>query len=209
MTSIVTDLSDAERLPSLVDALVASAPFDVVIHNAGINRFGRFRQADPDAQRRVFEINLLAPILLTRELFARGLLARDCKLGFVSSLSHFVGYPRSAVYAATKTGLASFAASLLAAGRTAGFSVTTIFPGPTRTRQARENSPDNSRESRRMDPQVLAAMIQPAIMSRKSILIPGAANRLAAFLGKQFPSFADALMRKALLRPTPKSHAGE
>jgi cyclic-di-GMP-binding biofilm dispersal mediator protein len=160
-------------------------------------------------QEKVFAVNLVAPILLTRELSGRRLLASGCRLGFVSSLSHFVGYPGSAVYAATKSGLASFAESLSVVGREYGFSTTTIFPGPTRTRQAFENSPDNSREHRRTDPDVLAEAIVRAMMRRKPTLIHGFGNRAAAELGLRFPRLTDSLMRRALLKPSSERREAE
>lgn len=198
---IVANLADASSLERLAESLSEFGPFDAVIHNAGINRFGRFADSDLDEQRTVFEVNLLAPILLTQQLFASRLVAEGCRFGFVSSLSHFVGYPGSAVYAATKTALASYAESLAACGSANGFSVTTIFPGPTRTRQAFENSPDNSRQHKRMEPSNVAEKIVRAMMKRKRILIPGSANRLLAAFARRFPSLADSLMRKALLKP--------
>jgi len=198
LTPLTCDLAQRESMAALADELERLAPFDAVIHNAGINRFGRFPESDLDQQRSVFDVNLVAPILLTRELFARRLLAPRCRFGFVSSLSHFVGYPGSAVYAATKTGLASFAESMGAAGRELGFTVTTIFPGPTRTRQAFENSPDNSREHLRTDPHVLAKAIFRAMMARKPVLVYGAGARIAAEVGQRLPSVTESLMRRSL-----------
>jgi short-subunit dehydrogenase len=207
--SIVADLADRTSLDRLAESLERFEPFAVVVHNAGINRFGRFTEATMADQEKVFAVNLVAPILLTRELLVRRLLASGCRLGFVSSLSHFVGYPGSAVYAATKSGLASFAESLSVVGREYGFSTTTIFPGPTRTRQAFENSPDNSREHRRTDPDVLAEAIVRAMMRRKPTLIHGFGNRAAAELGLRFPRLTDSLMRRALLKPSSERREAE
>jgi NAD(P)-dependent dehydrogenase (short-subunit alcohol dehydrogenase family) len=205
-TSVVADLADLASIDRLVESLESIGPFAVVIHNAGVNRFGRFPDATLIEQQRVFAVNLLAPIVLTRELFARRLLVLGCRLGFVSSMSHFVGYPGSAVYAATKSGLAVLAECLFAVGREYGFSSTTIFPGPTRTRQAFENSPDNSREHRRTDPNVLADAIVRAMTKRRAMLIHGNRNRAAAELGRRFPSLTESMMRRALLgKITPTS----
>jgi len=198
-TPVTCDLAKHESMAALPDELEGLAPFKAVIHNAGINRFGRFPESNLHQQRSVFDVNLVAPIRLTRELFARRLLAPHGRLGFVSSLSHFVGYPGSAVYAATKSGLASFAESMGAAGRELGFSVTTIFPGPTRTRQASENSLDNSREHLRTDPHVLAKAIFRAMMKRKPVLIHGVGARIAAEIGQRLPSVTESLMRRSLL----------
>jgi cyclic-di-GMP-binding biofilm dispersal mediator protein len=198
-SAVVADLSNLPSFDRLASELEARGPFDAVIHNAGINRFGRFVESDPAEQERIFAVNLVAPILLTRELFARRLINSDARLGFVSSLSHFVGYPGAAVYASTKSGLVAFAEALRWAGKKYGFSTTTIFPGPTRTRQAIENSPDNRREHRRTDPAVLADAIFQAMDERKAILVHGTANRFAAELGRRFPRLTESMMRRALL----------
>lgn len=204
VSTLTADLGDESNFPSLLDSFREFGSFDVVLHNAGINRFALFPTSNLADQEQVFAVNLVAPIVLTRELLSRRLLTKGCRLGFISSLSHFVGYPGSAVYAATKSGLATFAEGLSIAAREYGFSTTTIFPGPTKTRQAFENSPDNSREDRRTEPAVLADVVFRAMMKRKQTLVHGFGNRMAASIGLRFPSLTESLMRKALLKQKPE-----
>ncbi|NJL34947.1 MAG: SDR family oxidoreductase [Chloroflexaceae bacterium] len=97
--------------------------------------------------------------MLTQGIVQAGLLRDGGALVLIASLSHYVGYPGAAVYAATKDGLASFGRSMAVALAPRQISVLTVYPGPTRTAHARRYSPDNRHEQRRMPPEQLAALI--------------------------------------------------
>ncbi|MBW7883343.1 MAG: SDR family NAD(P)-dependent oxidoreductase [Caldilineaceae bacterium] len=198
---LVADLTNAGDLQRLASELAALPPADVLVHNAGISCVGPFVHSPIRQQRSVVEVNLLAPLALTANLLRQGGLAAGGTVVCVSSLSHFVGYPGAAVYAATKDGLAAYARSLRIALSSQGGRVLTVYPGPTRTAHARRYSPDNRREQRRMAPDRLAGQILAAVVRRRRILIPGMANQLSAALGYAAPTLMQALMRRALYEP--------
>lgn len=195
---ILGNLADATAIDALVDAVAQRPSVTVLVHNAGINAVGRFAEIDPARQQAVLDINLRAPLLLTRGLLAENRLSRGGSVVCISSLSRFVGYPGAAVYAASKDGLASYARSLGVALADADINVLTVFPGPTRTAHARRYSPDNSREAKRMPPEELARRIVNATDARKLRLIPGAANRAFAAAGKLTPWLTDRIMQRTL-----------
>ncbi len=198
---VVSDLGSAEDRGELIRKLAHGTGIEVLIHNAGINVAGRFSTADPKPWESLIEVNLLAPMELTTGLLPS--LRDKSSLVFVSSLSHFVSYPGAAVYAATKDGLASYARSVGCAFRSRHISVLTVFPGPTRTAQAREASPDNSREHKRMDPDKVAERILKAIQNRRHRLVPGVSNRLAAAFGRLLPRASERAMRRAIFQKLP------
>lgn len=200
---VVADLGTEEGIDRAVEALCGGPAIDVLVYNAGISAVGRFPEVRIDRQRAVIDLNLTAPMVLTAELLKEDQLAPGATLVFVSSLSHFVSYPGAAAYAASKTGLASYARSLSAA--LADLHVLTVFPGPTRTAHARRYSPDNSREHRRMPPEALADRIYRAVVARKRVLIPGVGNRVFATLGLWFPRVTEWAMRRAILDQLNKS----
>lgn len=142
----------------------------------------------------------MTPALLQARKIAQG-----GSLVFISSLSHFTGYPGAAVYAASKDGIASYARSLRAGLARQQIHVLTVFPGPTRTAHARRYSPDNSRENRRMLPAVLADQILQAVQARQSILIPGLGNKLTALAGRLAPRLMEQVMRRVILDKLPGS----
>jgi short-subunit dehydrogenase len=203
---IVADLASSNDIAKVAANLITGPPVDVLIHNAGINAIGAFKDIAPDTQQRVIDVNLLAPMLLSPPLLASHHISDGGSLVFISSLSHFVSYPGAAVYAASKDGLASYARSLSVSLAAQKIDVLTVFPGPTRTAHARRYSPDNNRENRRMLPELLADKIFKAVSARKQILIPGIGLNVFAALGLLFPVITNFAMRKTLfdkLRPRP------
>lgn len=200
---LIADLARAADVEALCASLCAEGPFDLVVHNAGISSVGRFEAADPEEQARVLDVNLRAPLLLTRALLGGGGIARGGGLVFVCSLSHQVGYPGAAAYAASKDGLAAYARSLGPALRRDGLSVLRVFPGPVRTAHARRYAPPGADETRRMPPERVAEAILEAVERRRRVLIPGLFNRVAARLGGWFPGLMDRVLRRAILDRLP------
>ncbi len=195
---VLADLSTVESVQTAADTLGSIGTIDLLIHNAGISAVGAFASVPINKQRKVIDINLRAPLLLTAALLASQTLQPNARLVFISSLSKHVGYPGAATYGATKAGLAAYARSLRVAfgGKRR---VLTVYPGPTRTAHARRYSPDNSREGKRMSPEQLAEAIFVAAEKGQNELIPGTANRVAAVFGRIAPSLMGFAMKKALL----------
>ena len=196
---VVADLGTDAGIARVHEQLVHMDGIDVLIHNAGINAAGRFPEVSLALQECVIAVNLYAPMALTAKLLKASRIVPGGSLVFVSSLSHYVSYPGAATYAATKSGLASYARSLSVALAPRGIHVMTVFPGPTRTGHARRYSPDNSREEKRMAPEDLAEAILRGIRKRKRLVVPGFGNRTAAILGTWFPRIVERVMRRAML----------
>jgi short-subunit dehydrogenase len=191
---IQTDLSQPDFLAELLPQVPSC---DVLVNNAGISAVGAFAALDWARQQRVLDVNLRAPIQLTNAILKNGSLKPGGSLVFISSLSHYVGYPGAAVYAASKDGLAAYARNLRIA-LTGQNHVLVVFPGPTRTAHARRYSPDNTRESKRMSPEILAAQVLRATEGRKDKLFPGPAAWLMGMVGLWFPSLAERVMKRTL-----------
>jgi uncharacterized protein len=102
---------------------------DVLVANAGLPASGRLDGFTPAEIDRALDVNLRAPMQLTRELLP-GMLERGRgHLVYVSSLSGKVASTCSSVYSATKFGLRGFAAGLREDLHLSGVGVTVVFPG--------------------------------------------------------------------------------
>jgi short-subunit dehydrogenase len=192
------DLGRTDDLAHTAALLLQGPDIDLLVHSAGINHVAPFAASDADRQLAVVDVNLRAPLQLTAALLQGDKIAHGATIVFISSLSRYVGYPGAAVYAATKDGLASYARSLAVALAPQGVRVLVVYPGPTRTAHARRYSPDNSREARRMAPDVVAMAIYRAVVRRQHTLIPGTPNRLAAALGRWLPWATDRVMKRTV-----------
>lgn len=183
------DLRTLEQLPG-------TDPIDLLVHSAGISCVGRFADLTLAPQLDVVAVNHEAPMRLTERALARRRLIGG--VVFVSSLSHYVGYPGAAVYAATKDGLAAYASALREASEER--QILTVFPGPTRTEHARRYSPRGSDPSRRMPPSEVAAAIVRALLAGGTELVPGGGNQALAWLGARAPRLGEWLMQRFVLR---------
>ena len=120
------DLAERDGPARLAEAAGA---VDVLVANAALPASGRVEDFTPDAIDRALDVNLRAPIQLTRALLP-GMLERGRgHIVLVSSLSGKVASPRSGIYSATKFGLRGFAAGLREDVERSGIGVTVIFPG--------------------------------------------------------------------------------
>ncbi|MEZ4556228.1 MAG: SDR family NAD(P)-dependent oxidoreductase [Caldilineaceae bacterium] len=192
------DLAQHATFDALLDRIAARPPITLLVHNAGINAVGPFATVDPARPQAVIDVNLRAPLLLTRDLLRARRLEPGSTVVCLASLSHVVSYPGAAVYAATKDGLASYARSLAPALAADAINVLTVFPGPTRTAHARRYSPDNRREQKRMPPDELAQRIVRAVEQRRMRLIPGAGNRVFAAVGRVAPWLTGRVMQRTV-----------
>jgi NAD(P)-dependent dehydrogenase (short-subunit alcohol dehydrogenase family) len=76
---VVGDLASLAETKALAGAADSAGPFDAVIHNAGVWGRGRARSTTVDGLEQIFQVNVLAPFILT------ALMARPGRLVYLSS----------------------------------------------------------------------------------------------------------------------------
>jgi short-subunit dehydrogenase len=125
-TAVPADLSDPADVQRLADE---HGDVDVVVHNAALPASGPLDDFSLEELDRAIQVNLRAPIALTRLLLpamkARG---RGHHV-YVSSMSAKVPTADASLYAATKLGLRGFSQGLRAELAPVGVGVSTVFPG--------------------------------------------------------------------------------
>jgi short-subunit dehydrogenase len=123
---VPADLSERDAPARLAEAAGA---VDVLVANAALPASGRVEDFEPGQIDRALDVNLRAPIQLTRALLP-GMIERGRgHVVLVSSLSGKTGSPRSGIYSATKFGLRGFAAGLREDVEPRGIGVSVVFPG--------------------------------------------------------------------------------
>ncbi|MCR9124338.1 MAG: SDR family oxidoreductase [Phyllobacteriaceae bacterium] len=193
------DLADPGAVDALVGELAARGPFNWVVLNAGISATGPFEMIPPGAHARLLAINTEAPIVLTAGLAAAGALAPGARLVFVSSLSHFTGYPGAASYGASKDALAVYAKSIRAPFKKAyGVSVSVACPGPLRTDHAARHAPEGADAEKRMPPYEAARRILAGAQRGKAMITPGAGATVFAFIGGLAPGPVTSVMKRII-----------
>jgi short-subunit dehydrogenase len=130
----VADLLDPDRVDALVPEIEeAHGPIDVFVNNAGVDAMESAASADPALIRRVAQLNLEAPMVLTRHVLPGMLRRRRGHLVYVASLAGTASFPTMSHYAATKAGLLNFAGAVRWEVHRHGIGVTCLAPGPVDT----------------------------------------------------------------------------
>jgi short-subunit dehydrogenase len=113
--TLPADLSDREQVGGLVArAEEALGPLDILVNNAAVEVCSSFEQLSEDDIERIVQVNLTAPLVLSRDAAARMLARGSGHIVFVSSLSGYAGTAYESPYAATKGALITLSRSLRA-----------------------------------------------------------------------------------------------
>lgn len=109
---------------------------DVLVNNAGNVRAGRLESIEEEDIKAQIEVNLTAPILLTREALPAlraGGSSPESAVVNVSSVFGLAAMPFYAPYSATKAGVSHFGESLRRELYGEGVHVMNVYPGATET----------------------------------------------------------------------------
>lgn len=133
--AVQTDVSDLEQNRRLVERTLSEyGRIDVLINNAGIGRLKWLDEQDPEQEIPLqVQVNLTAPIQLTRLVLPHFLERGSGQIVNVSSGGAWLAVPTYSVYSATKYGLRGFSRSLRRELRGTGIRVTGVYPGSVNT----------------------------------------------------------------------------
>jgi short-subunit dehydrogenase len=135
--TLAADLSRDDGRDALI-AAAAAQPIDLLVHSAGLGAFGRAVDNPAAAEREIVEVNVVAPVVVTRALLP-GMLARAEAEGWraglilLASTAAFAPLPYFATYAASKVFDLWYAEGLASELHDRPIDVVAVCPGPTRT----------------------------------------------------------------------------
>ena len=162
------DLAETDRLGELARALrKGRAPIFGLVNNAGIGIPGVLGvMGDADVER-LFRLNAISPILLTKYLGRSMMLAKAGRVVNMSSVVALTGYAGLSVYSATKAALIGFTRSYAREVGGLGITVNAIAPGFAATEMtgeldqaAREKIARRSALRRLIEPEDVAQSVE-------------------------------------------------
>jgi len=103
---------DVTKPASIVAALAASGPIDVLVNNAGIGLFGAFEATPMATTREVFETNTFGAMAMTQAVLPQFRARRSGLIVNVTSSATLTPMPMVAAYTASKMAIEGFTASL-------------------------------------------------------------------------------------------------
>ena len=129
---VAADMAKEAELQALLDAAQGEfGGIDVLVNNAGLESACRYDQTDAAELRQMIEVNLLAPMLLSR-LLLPGMLARGRgHIVNIASVAGLIGTAYEEPYNASKFGLVGFTRGLRLTAQDGGWpvSASVICPG--------------------------------------------------------------------------------
>ena len=195
---IEIDITDDLALESLVtDLYLRYGKIDVLINNAGYGIFEEFDQISDQDIHQMFEVNTFALMNLSRRLATRMKESRKGHIINIVSMAGLIATGKSSLYSATKFAAIGFSNALRLELMPYGVYVTTVNPGPIRTRFFDQADPDGtylkSVDRFLLEPDAVAKKIVKIIGKNKRELNLPVLLNLAHKFYSLFPKLADKL----------------
>lgn len=206
--TIQADLSAAQDVQRLCGEF-DRASVEMLVNNAGLAHYMQFAELPPERARELVDLNVMAPVLLSRAAVS-GMVSRGSgSIVNVASLLAFSGnvradlLPQRAIYAATKSFIVTFSELLAAEVGDRGVQVQVVCPGVVRSEFHTRQGMDMSSVARMEPDQVVEASLAD-LADGVVVSVPGLADtealaRLDAANGE--------LVRAARTRELPPRYA--
>jgi 3-oxoacyl-[acyl-carrier protein] reductase len=132
--SIVELTLEADIAAATQDAIAAHGRIDILVNNAGITGGNDLTwKLDPAVWRRVIEVNLVAPFLVSRAVVPQMIEQHYGRIVNIASIAGKEGNPNASHYSASKAGLIALTKSLGKELATSGICVNAVTPAAART----------------------------------------------------------------------------
>jgi short-subunit dehydrogenase len=190
----VLDLSVDGAPQRVVDiALAELGGIDIVINNAGIMDFLAFDQLDPKRIEQTIQVNLTAPLLLTRAVLPHLLAQNSGRIVNIGSAFGSIGFAHFATYCASKFAIRGFSEALRRELVDTQVGVTYISPRATKTslNNARTTQMLVETKTNMDDPEYVADQIVLAIERDRKEYFIGQPESFFARLNGVFPRLVD------------------
>lgn len=128
--AVPTDVNDVEQLRNLVDRTASElGPPTLLVNNAGVEKYGTFRELTLDDIDWIIRTNVTALLSLTRLVVPHMLEAGRGHIANIASLAGKTAVPYNTVYSASKHAVVGFSWSLREELRPFGIGVSAVCPG--------------------------------------------------------------------------------
>lgn len=166
------DLRDTKVLRKKMDEVrKADQNIHILINNAGFGLIGLHEELDYTKLEEIIQVNLTAPILITRILL-RQIKQNKGIIINISSITAKKSSPLASAYSAAKAGLTQFGESLFEEVRKSGAKVCNIHPDVTKTNFYKDLSiQENSDPDSYLLPETIADAVEHILNQKSSLVI--------------------------------------
>lgn len=139
------DMSDTASIERYIGSV--EGPIDVLVNNAGINILAGLDEIEQDGLNEMLQVNLVAPIMLTKLVAEKMKANRYGRIVNISSIWSVVAKERRLAYAASKSAMSGVTRTLALELGQYGVLVNAIAPGYVNTElTSQNNSPEQIKQ---------------------------------------------------------------
>jgi short-subunit dehydrogenase len=192
----VTKEADCESL--IKQTLTTFGKIDVLINNAGLSMRALFNDVDLSVLKNLMDVNFWGTVYCTKYALPEILKTKGSVVA-VSSIAGYRGLPGRTGYSSSKFAMNGFMESLRTENLKTGVHVMVACPGFTTSnirvaalsKDGLAHGETSMEEGKMMTSEEVAEIISDGILARKRTLIMTGQGKLAVWVNKLFPAFAD------------------
>lgn len=197
--AVQTDVSKEEDCKALIDqAVLTFGKVDILINNAGLSMRALFKDVDLSVLKNLMEVNFWGTVYCTKYALPE-ILKTDGSVVAISSIAGYRGLPGRTGYSSSKFAMNGFMESLRTELLKTGVHVMLVCPGFTASNirvsaLAQDGSAQGEtsmEEGKMMTAEEVALRTCNGIEKKKRTLIMTRQGKLAVWVNKLFPAFAD------------------
>ncbi|WP_316755208.1 3-ketoacyl-ACP reductase [Pedobacter aquatilis] len=175
ISTVTADVSDINSINVAVEKVQSDLGFiDILINNAGIGKFAKFLELEPNAWEEIIKINLLGPYYVTRAVVPQMIQNQTGDIINISSSSALSPAAVTSAYSASKAGLIAMSTSLMQEMRKHNIRVTSLTPSTTATDMAIELKLTDGNPDKVMQPEDLAELIVSQLKLSRRVFVKDA-----------------------------------
>lgn len=202
------DVSREEDCKAFVQAVAQKwGGVDVLINNAGISMRALFEDADLKVIRELMDINFWGAVYCSKFALPYIMKSKGVIAG-ISSIAGYRGLPGRTGYSASKFAMQGFLEALRTEMLHTGVHVMWVSPGFTssnirnvaRTADGTSQAETPLDEGKLMSSEECASIVLDGVENRKRTVVMTSQGKLAVWLNKLLPSFADKMVYKHFLK---------
>ncbi|WP_316737987.1 3-ketoacyl-ACP reductase [Pedobacter aquatilis] len=175
ISTVTADVSNIASVNEAVLKLQSELGFiDILINNAGIGKFAKFLEMEPQSWEEIIKINLLGPYYVTRAVVPQMIEKQTGDIINISSSSALSPAAVTSAYSASKAGLIAMSTSLMQEMRKHNIRVTSLTPSTTATDMAIELKLTDGNPDKVMQPEDLAELIVSQLKLSRRVFVKDA-----------------------------------
>lgn len=169
------DVSNMESVNAAVEKIRGElGPIEILVNNAGISKFGKFLEVDPEDWAKIIQVNVMGVYYVTRAVLPDMIEKNAGDIINISSTAGQKGAPVTSAYSASKAAVIALSESLMLEVRKQNIRVVTLTPSTVATDMEVELNLTDGNPEKVMQPEDIADFMVAQLKMNPRILLKSA-----------------------------------